>query len=383
MADKNRNGIPDEYERPGALGPGFKSNASSRSVGGTLPRGSANGVTSASNPPRPGSLGPGYKTGVASAQRGIFTPSGVTGGIAAGLAPNPGRMMGGKVFEKTQPQMDETALPSFLANLMESLGMVGGSDVNYDPLRQDAQSRGAEYDARLSAMYNQLQNSMRQDGTAIQGNYQEAVDQNAQRTTEAAQSVQGASDAAAERNLQQLQALGIGEAAGNIVAQGQDLNSDTARAVQDTQARGQLSGNNLVENQQSAGAHNANLVGAAGLEGNLQRARVQSELSSLLAQYDMEEQQARQQAQQSSLSQAMGLAGALTDNQWQTQTYQDDLARAQYEAQQDQLGALQPNKLSQSMSFLQSLMQSPQFQDQDIESLLPYIQALGGIGKLV
>jgi hypothetical protein len=275
---------------------------------------------------------------------------------------------------------------------MEALGMVDqGAAIpfaDYDPLREDAQGRGSEYDARLNAMYNQLQGSIRDDGKGLKEGYQEAIDSTGERSQQAKQDIQGASDAANERNLQQLEALGIGEAAGNIVAEGRDLNSDTARAVQDTVARGQLAGNALTSDQAGAVTHNTNLVGAAGLEGNLQRARVQSELSSLLAQYDMEEQQANQQitaqnaqAQSGAFSQAMSLANSLTGDQWQQQGYKDDLAQMMYE--QEAANAPQQDKLSQSMSFLQQLMASEQFADQDMEAILPYIQALGGIGKLV
>lgn len=239
-------------------------------------------------------------------------------------------------------QQEDTPLPSFLSNLMEALGIVGdggGMDrVSYDPLRNDARSRSTEYDARLNAMYNQLQGSIRDDGATIQGNYQGAIDQNATRSAEAQQQIQGASDAAQASNMQQLQALGLGEAAGNIVAKGQDLNTQTAGAVQDAAARGQISGDALQQNQQSAGAHNTSLVGAAGLEGNLQRARVQSELASLLAQYDMEEQQANQQVDQfnasqrnSSLGQAMSLAQQLYGSEIDQRDYRDQLAQMQYE----------------------------------------------------
>lgn len=372
VVDRNRNGIPDDQERkPRGQG----------DIRGPLRQ----------DVPFNGSLsGPVRKESYTSPKQ-YKASAPVKGGLMAGLAQRPAKMAR-PVFEKTTPPEANTGLPSFLSNLLESLGMVGtvdaGDGPNFDPLRQDARNRGSEYDAKLAAMYNQLQGAMRQDGAGLQQSYQGAIDQNAQRTDQTEASIQGASDAAAARNLQQLQALGIGEAAGNIVAEGRDLNSDTARAVQDASARGQISGNNLSQNQQSAAQHNTNLVGAAGLEGNLQRARVQSELSSLLAQYDMQEEQGReearqraQQAQQSALSQAMGLAGAITDDQWQARSYEDELARLKYE--QEQAGIPQPNKISQSMDFLKQLMSSPQFKGQDIEAILPYIQALGGIGKLV
>lgn len=309
-------------------------------------------------------------------------PKPVRGGLVQGLPRNLGQ---------SSAQQQETSLPdlqSFLAQAMELLG--GGEElgrISYDPARADARSRGAEYDAHLNAMYNQLQKSMRQDGTELQGAYQTGIDDTAARAAQSQQSIQGAGDAANERNMQQLQALGIGEAAGNIVGEGRDLNTQLAAAVQDAAARGQISGDALQANQASAQQANTSLVGAAGLEGNLQRARVQSELGSLLSQYDMEEQKANQQidAQNAQMRQSrqgagLNLAQALYGSAWDQQKYRDDLSREQYEMM-SQMN--QPNKLSQSMNFLQQLMGSPQFADQDLEAILPYIQALGGIGKLV
>lgn len=300
-----------------------------------------------------------------------------------------------RTFRDPEPEtgsgLDSTNLPSFLSSLMEALGYVDSSyeapTISYDPLRNEARGRAGEYDARLNAMYNQLSNSIRDDGEGIQENYQGAIDSNAQRALDTQANIQSASDVADSRNAEVLAALGLGEAQGNIIDEGRDLNTQTAANVADAAARGQISGDALTQNQQSAGAHNANLVGAAGLEGNLQRSRVQSELAQLLAQYDMEEQQANQQAQMQAqqqrsngLAQAIGLAGNLYSSDWDSQRYQDELAQAIYE---QQAGQNQPNKLDQSMSFLQQLMQSPQFADQDIEAILPYITALGGVGKLL
>lgn len=290
-----------------------------------------------------------------------------------------------------QPQAEETSLPDLQSFLSQAMAILGGGEelpgVNYDPLRANARNQSQEYDARLAAMYNQLQNSMRQDGTALQGSYQTAIDDTAQRAQQSQESIQGAGEAASAANMQQLQALGLGEAAGNAVSEGRDLNTQLAGAIQEAAARGQIAGDQLQSNQQSAVQANNGLVGAAGLEGNLQRSRVQSELAQLLAQYDMEEQQANQQvaaqnaqSRNSAMGQGLNLAQALYGSEWDKINYNDDTAMkiAEMQAQQNQ-----PNKLNQSMQFLQQLMSSPQFQGQSIEDILPYITALGGVGKLV
>lgn len=416
MVDRNGNGIPDDQERNARKGadPGLKNLSvfSGRKPNETYRPGTAYGAGQQGLPGMAGllmGLGEDYQ------RQGMNFVGEIPGFFTGQQQPGQGQgwgdsVLGSSPFQRPNQlgrntsrrslkggisrggqEMQETSLPdlqSFLAQAMELLG--GGDElptVSYDPLRNDARGRSAEYDARLSAMYNQLQNSMREDGTQLQGSYQTAIDDTAQRAAESQANIQGAGDAANERNMQQLQALGIGEAAGNAVSEGRDLNTQLAGAVQEAAARGQISGDALQQNQQSAAQANNSLVGAAGLEGNLQRARVQDELSQLLSQYDMQEQEANQQvaaqnaqSRQGRMSQGLNLAQALYGSEWDKINYNDQTAQSIMEMQQQ---ANQPNKLNQSMQFLEQLMGSPQFADQDLEAILPYIQALGGIGKLV
>lgn len=275
--------------------------------------------------------------------------------------------------------VQDTPLPSFMDFLKQASSMSQGGfgQVNYDPLRNDARQRGGEYDARLQAMYNQLTNSIRDDGAGIKQNFQGAIDDTAARSADTQQAIQGASNAADNRNQEVLRNLGIEQAQGNIIAGGRDLNSQTADAVSDAAARGQISGDALAQNQQAALTHNTNLAGAAGLEGNLQRARVQSELSSLLAQYDMQEQEANRQAQQQSQSQNMGLANALYEDAWRQRGYNDDVSKWLYEQQN------QPQPVDRAglgLNFVTQLQQ--QFPDLDISDIVKLVQGIGTAGKL-
>src|SRR5690606_33274867 len=129
---------------------------------------------------------------------------------------------------------------SFLRQAMNQVGGVGR--VSYDPLRNDARQRGAEYDARLEAMYNQLAQSLRNDAKEAGTRYQGAIDQSAERSADTQRNIQMASDVAADRNAEVLRNLGIEEAQGNIVRQGRDLSTQTARNVADAAARGQITG---------------------------------------------------------------------------------------------------------------------------------------------
>ena len=303
----------------------------------------------------------GLERGVRNARRG---PGGIVQGLSGG-----------------RPPMGDTQLPSFMSFLQQAMGMSGGPErISYDPQRADARRRGAEYDARIAAMYNQLANSMRDDGAGIQKNFQGAIDDTAARSAETQQAIQGASDSADARNMEVLRNLGIEDAQAGIIQGGRDLNTQAAGNVAEAAARGQIAGDALTQNQQAAGAHNANLVGAAGLEGNLQRARVQSELSSLLAQYDMQEQEANRQAQQQSLSQSMGLANALYEDAWRQQGYNDDMTRWLYEQQQaaNQPAPVDPGQMG--LNFIAQLQK--RFPDLAMDDLLKMVQGVGTIGKL-
>lgn len=302
----------------------------------------------------------------------------------------PGSSGGGGSFgtpepprQQMAPPMGSTDLPDFMSFLRQAMDQVGGvGSVNYDPLRNNARQRGTEYDARLEAMYNQLAGSLRNDAKEAGTRYQGAIDQTADRTADTQQSIQMASNVADDRNAEVLRNLGIEAAQGNIVQGGRDLNTQTAGNVADAAARGQIAGDALQRNQQSSVDYSNGIAGAAGLEGNLQQARVQSELSNLLAQYDMQEQEANRQAQQQSLSQSMGLAGSLYDDAWRKQGYNDDMSKWLYEQQQAQNQPQRTDPMQYSMNFISQLMQNPEFQDLDIDQILKILGPAASIGKL-
>src|SRR5690606_28803010 len=126
--------------------------------------------------------------------------------IGSGFAKIPGMAQSGADIPETPMPGD---LQSFLQMAQEILG--GPNTVSYDPLRQSARNQASDYDARVEAMYNQLANSIRADAPTIQANFQEGIDSSAGRAAETQQTIQSSSDAAAAKNLETLQALGLGE----------------------------------------------------------------------------------------------------------------------------------------------------------------------------
>lgn len=216
--------------------------------------------------------------------------------------------------------------------LREAMGLIGGGSggggVNYDPQRQTLRGNAAENDARLEAMYRQLRGSIDADAPKIAQAYQQAIDSTASTTATAQAQAQAATDAANARNNEVLANLGIQEAQGNIIEQGNDLNTQTARNIGDMAATGQAAGNRLVENKATSLTHNTNIGNAAGLEGNLQRAQNQARLQALLADIDMQEQQQNASRQDNSFAQQLGLAQELIGFDRYNQERQDQLQMA-------------------------------------------------------
>lgn len=391
MADKNRNGIPDDKERQ----------RSGRQGGGTF------GPNSARKPSLQNSGDP--VTGLSNFVNGTrgyqgrgetYNPSTQYGGLFGNIANfandttrNINNWWGSDILGEKAPlgggrgdamvgsnPVDRIGRPSkrrgatfqkgaYAGGMQEDAGLSladylsmaselisGGGGVNYDPQREAARGRASENDARLEAMYRQLRGSIDADAPVLQQAYQGAIDSTAQNSQTAQSQAQAATDSANSRNNEVLANLGIQQAAGNIVQNGTDLNTQTAENIGDMATRGQAAGDRLVSNQATALTHNTNVGNAAGLEGNLQRASNQSRLQALLAEIDMQEQQENASAQQSSFGQQLGLAQELLGFDRYNQERQDNLQMSAAEMAAEQQGGRQMPDLG---SFLQALGINP------------------------
>ena len=259
--------------------------------------------------------------------------------------------------DPVQPDTEQApakTLADYLAAASQLMGDARGG-VNYDPQRSAARSQAAENDARLEAMYRQLRGSIDADAPVLQQAYQTAIDSTAKNATDAQAQTQAATDAANARNNEVLANLGIQQAQGNIIQNGTDLNTQTAQRMADQATKGQAAGDRLVSNQATALQHNTNIGNAAGLEGNLQRAANQAKLQSLLAEIDMQEQQANQSAGSNALSQKMSLANSLLDFDRYNQEREDGLQQSAAE-----LAAKGQQSLPDLGTYLQALGINPE-----------------------
>lgn len=266
----------------------------------------------------------------------------------------------------------ETPLPSFQDALAQAKSLLSGSgwnpgyiDVNsisYDPLRNAAKGRAAESDAKVAAMYKQLQGSVRgQDAKDIAANTA-ATGKDVKATNDSAvQQIQQAAAAAQAHNDAVMKNLGLGDAQVRQIQQGSDAASATAQNVADAVARGQAATNAVSQKGQASKDYNTQMAGAYGLQGGETQDALKQQLAQILSQYDMQEQQARNAAtdknsalRQNEQSTQFNLANQILGNQWNTIKYNDSIAQAQYAAQQQaQQQALQQQAAAQQQAQAQ------------------------------
>lgn len=298
-------------------------------------------------------------------------------------------------YNPPAPQMQNTPLPSYQDALAQAAAMMKSSgfdpgyvDVNaisWNPLRNEAKSRQSDYDAKVASMYAALTNDVRtKDAQAIKQNFADNLSDVKGSTKDAVSMIQDASRSADQANMENLAALGLGDAAARIVESGRDVNSDTAQNVANAVAQGQSAENAVNRKEQASSDYNTQMAGAYGLQGAEARDALKMQLAQVLAGYDMDEQQARlaatsqnQQRQAQAQSQMYQLAQQILGNNWQQVQYNDSLSQAQAQmmqqaAQAQQEAAAKAEQAQQVQSFLQQMLTSGQ-KPGDIAGWLPFL----------
>lgn len=258
------------------------------------------------------------------------------------------------------------SLAEALARAMQMLP--GGGGVNYDPQREAARSRASENDARLEAMYRQLQGSYAADAPTIAASYDQATESTNEATDQGVTNINNAYDKARADQTAQLAALGIEDAAAVIAGAGQSATVDQADAVSNLEQNRGANVNELTANKQSAGTYNTRIGQAAGLEGNLQRAVNQSRLQQLLADIDAEEQGQNAQLAGQNRSAAMSLAESLVGESRYNREYADSREDRDFSKQ------LQVQELAQGLQGQTAARFDPQ---QAISATDQYFEANG------
>jgi hypothetical protein len=255
------------------------------------------------------------------------------------------------------PEEDNTQ--SFMEMLNQALSMTGGgssdesnsasaaSRVDFSGQRNDLQGRANAADASIAAMYKQLQDSYAGQAPGIKQSYDQAGQGIAANGATATSNVNDAYDNARQGTTEQLAALGIGDAAGNLAGRGGNAQRDQEMAGREIAQATQGAQNQNTTNGQAASTYNTEMGQVAGLTGAATRGRLQGSLSEKMAMIGQQEQSARAQEQEQraqarsqsasdGLAQAMRMAGMQMDEQRYNQTREDNLSMTGAKYAQDQ-----------------------------------------------
>lgn len=225
-----------------------------------------------------------------------------------------GRGGGARSWEQEEEEqgpnlLDRMSFDDALEQAMKYLTGGGGGGTDFSAVEGQLRKNTSEADARLAAMYRQLRGSIDADAPVLAQQHDQAIGGVNAATDAGVSNINNAYTNTRNEQTRQLEALGIGDAAAVLAANGGNAARDQEGAVTQLENNRTANVNQLNTNKASAQTYNTNIGNAAGLEGNLQRATLQSRLADKLA----EVQTQRSTEQDNTRQQQLGLAMQLYD----------------------------------------------------------------------
>lgn len=198
-------------------------------------------------------------------------------------------------------------MPEFLK---QAAGLITG--VDYSGVANDYSAIAAKARARIGAMYKALQGE-RQAAEAVYSGYRDAANQSIGASADkAASDIATAYQNASDQQASEMAALGLADTLAQSAAQNtaEDQGYNASRAVQ--MGASYKNANEL--GRASDLAYNQGMIGAAGFAGAEGKAQIDQQLSQLLAQLAMAQQQSNAQLPFQQMQYAQGL-----QSMWQAQ----------------------------------------------------------------
>jgi len=221
----------------------------------------------------------------------------------------------------------------FAAYLAQASGMLGGGS-NWAGVEGNLRGRATENDAKLQAMYSALQNAIKADAPAIGGIFDSANDEVNKSAQQAVSGIQSGYQNARDAQTAQLAALGIGDAAGTLAADGGFAAQQQGDNTHTAEVNRQVSGDALTKRKATALNFNTGMAETAALGGVESRDALQRSLTDALTEMQMARAQEEQQRRQTIFQIASQLQGA--DQQGQSMDARQQQALAEFIADQQQ-----------------------------------------------
>lgn len=306
-------------------------------------------------------------------------PNGMRFGFGATASPVK-RAVAPRRQEQQSEQGAQLTFADYL-RMANEMGL-GGGNTDYSALMNQLRANAMNADAKLAAMYNQLQGSIDADASVIGQTYDAGAAGLTQNADQAQATINNAYQAARDAQTQQFQQLGIGDAAGVLAAQGGNAAADQANAIGNVAQNSGANQQQLGQNRVAALNYNIGIGNAAGLEGAVQRAAVQQELANRLAELQTQQSQEGSQRSQSLFQAALGMAQnpGIFDPNYQgnpMDALKAQLLAAQITAQDLKNQGLAANSSGQiggNLSQYQTLAQAYGIDPSDQEAFLNFIK---------
>lgn len=247
--------------------------------------------------------------------------------------------------------------------------------VDFAGLQAQTTQAANDNSSKLRALYDALGQNYMADAPAIQQNFDSGINSVNAANQGASQNVNNAYDQARAAQTAQLQALGIGDAAGVIAGKGESSTADQAAAISNLAQSANAVNNQLATNKTAALDYNTKIAQAAPQEGvdksALIQQKLQQDLATIRAQQMQAEQQAAQQSQSSQsgyLNELLGLANGMAGFDTKQSAQSDNnalnalkqqLAQQKFDASQRQSGLSPAAQANMYSSILKTVGGDP------------------------
>lgn len=204
----------------------------------------------------------------------------------------------------------DAPLPKTLADYIaqaRGMGLGGGDGTNYDALSGQLRANGAAGDAKLAAMYDALARSTAGDSAGIQTNFDNAGSKMAAASATANKDTAQAYNSTRDAQTAQFNALGIGDSAGVLAANGGQAARDQNIAQANIAQNGAANQNQNTGHAANAQQYNTGVLQSNRSQGAEARSRLQQQLSTKLAELESAKATAGSNGAQQAFSAALQL----------------------------------------------------------------------------
>lgn len=205
-----------------------------------------------------------------------------------------------------------------------------GGSVDYSPVMDALTNQANQNEARIAAMYSQLQNQIGADATPLGQIYDTAASSYNQNADSSSSNLQTAAQTAMDAQTDQLSKLGIGAALPAVNAGG-SVTSDLTHALGNIEQGRATNLNENTSKKASALTANAGRKDLAGLEGNEYRTKILNDLATQLAGLQVKQAEANRDSGANKLQWGMTIDQILNGN---PQDEADQKAAADKQAQE-------------------------------------------------